>query len=53
MYTSQFIIANKPATVLSDCPHFPVFVVYLSDVPEEALHVRVITWFYVSFYFRP
>lgn len=52
-FTSQIIIRNKPTTVLSDCHHFPVFIVYLFDVPEESPHVHLITWFYVIFYFRP
>lgn len=52
MFTSQFIIRKNTAAVQSHCPHFPVFIVYLSDVPEESQHVHLITWFYVIFYFR-
>jgi hypothetical protein len=32
--------------------HFPLFIIYLFDVPEESLQVHLITWFYVIFYFR-
>ena len=38
---------------MSDGPHFPLFIVYLADVPEESVHVHLNTWFYVIFYFRP